>query len=56
MRLTNSIFFKNAFFVLQFEDDGFMVVDIGDVLKKHKEWMEELPNVTPFFGKFKATS
>ncbi|XP_072039077.1 uncharacterized protein [Amphiura filiformis] len=34
----------------KFEDDGFMVVDIGDVLKKHKEWLRELPQVTPFFA------
>ncbi|XP_072037466.1 ornithine decarboxylase-like [Amphiura filiformis] len=34
----------------KFEEDAFMVVDIGDVLKKHKEWLSELPRVTPFFA------
>ncbi|XP_072044148.1 ornithine decarboxylase-like [Amphiura filiformis] len=34
----------------KFVDDAFMVVDIGDVLKKHNEWLSELPRVTPFFA------
>ncbi|XP_072020188.1 ornithine decarboxylase-like [Amphiura filiformis] len=34
----------------KFVDDAFMVVDVGDVLKKHKEWLSELPRVTPFYA------
>ncbi|XP_072020198.1 ornithine decarboxylase-like [Amphiura filiformis] len=34
----------------KFVDDAFMVVDIGDVLKKHKEWLSELPRITPFYA------
>ncbi len=38
-------------FMLQYKDDAFLVIDMGDVLKKHETWLRELPSVTPFYSK-----
>ena len=33
------------------QEDAFYVLDIGDVVRKHKEWKLKLPRVAPFYGK-----
>ena len=44
-------YFYYYYCLFQFKEDAFIVVDIGDVLKKHKKWLEELPRVKPYFGR-----
>lgn len=32
------------------QEKAFYIVDIGNVIKKHQEWIAKLPKVTPYFG------
>lgn len=34
------------------QEDGFYIVDVGEVIKKHHEWTTKIPRVTPHFGMF----
>lgn len=33
------------------QEEAFFVLDVGDIVRKHKEWKLKLPRVTPFYGK-----
>lgn len=33
-------------------EDPFYVVDIGDIIKKHQEWISKMPKVVPHYGTF----
>ena len=39
-----------VFFVPKDPDDAFYIVDLADVLLKHKKWVSLLPRVEPFYG------
>lgn len=32
------------------QEDGFYIVDIGDVIEKHRKWISKMPRVDPHFG------
>lgn len=32
------------------QEEAFYVLDVGDIVRKHKEWKLKLPRVTPFYG------
>ena len=32
------------------QEEAFYVLDVGDVIRKHKEWKLKLPRVHPFYG------
>lgn len=32
------------------QEDGFYIVDIGDIINKHREWITKIPRVTPHYG------
>lgn len=34
----------------QTDEDSFFVLDIGDLIKKHKTWLREFPRITPHFA------
>ncbi|XP_012524638.1 ornithine decarboxylase isoform X2 [Monomorium pharaonis] len=36
--------------VTQSEENAFYIADIGNVIKKHQEWLAKLPRVIPHFG------
>ena len=40
------------FDVFQIQEEAFYVCDIGDIVRKHKEWKMKLPRVEPFYGKY----
>lgn len=44
--------FNISFIRLQDSDDAFYIVDLADILLKHKKWVSLLPRVEPFYGKF----
>ncbi|KAG5335644.1 AZIN2 inhibitor, partial [Acromyrmex heyeri] len=31
------------------QEDGFYIVDIGDIINKHREWITKIPRVTPHY-------
>lgn len=33
------------------QEEAFYVLDVGDIVRKHKEWKLKLPRVAPFYGK-----
>lgn len=33
------------------QEDAFYILDLGDIIRKHKEWILSMPRVTPFYGK-----
>lgn len=33
-------------------EDPFYVADIGDVIKRHQEWINKMPKVIPHYGTF----
>lgn len=33
------------------QDNAFLVIDLDDIVLKHKEWKMILPRITPFYGK-----
>lgn len=33
------------------QEEAFYILDLGDVVRKHKEWKLKLPRVQPFYGK-----
>lgn len=35
----------------QTDEDSFFVLDVGDLIRKHKIWLKEFPRITPHFGK-----
>lgn len=37
-------------YYLQAQEEAFYVCDIGDIIRKHKEWKSKLPRVVPFYG------
>ena len=34
------------------QEEAFYVLDMGDIVRKHKEWKLKLPRVQPFYGNF----
>jgi len=32
------------------QENGFYIVDIGDVINKHREWITKIPRVVPHYG------
>lgn len=32
------------------QEDGFYIVDIGDIINKHREWITKIPRVAPHYG------
>lgn len=32
------------------QEDGFYIVDLGDIINKHREWTTKIPRVTPHYG------
>ena len=32
------------------QEEAFYILDVGDVIRKHKEWKLKLPRVHPFYG------
>ena len=45
-------YFNVWFICLQDSDDAFYIVDLADILLKHKKWVSLLSRVEPFYGKF----
>jgi len=43
---------KRNFCPFQEKDDAFYVVDLGDILLKHRKWVSQLPRVEPFYGTY----
>ena len=35
------------------QKDAFLVINLDDIVRKHREWIQKLPRVTPFYGKMK---
>lgn len=33
------------------QEEAFYVLDIGDIVQKHKIWKEKMPRVEPYYGK-----
>ena len=33
------------------QEEAFYVLDVGDIIRKHKEWKLKMPRVAPFYGK-----
>lgn len=33
-------------------EDAFYIADIGDVIKRHHEWINKMPKVVPHYGMF----
>jgi len=38
--------------MLQDKHDAFYVGDLGDIIRKYKNWVTLLPRVEPFYGTF----
>ena len=38
--------------LFQETDDAFYVVELADILLKHKKWVSLLPRVEPFYGRY----
>jgi hypothetical protein len=38
------------FYSVQVQEEAFYVCDVGDVVRKHKEWKLKLPRVEPHYG------
>lgn len=36
------------------QENGFYIVDIGDIINKHREWITKIPRVVPHYGMFIA--
>jgi hypothetical protein len=34
------------------QEEAFYVLDVGDIIRKHKEWKLKMPRVAPFYGKY----
>lgn len=34
------------------QEEAFYVLDVGDIVRKHKVWKSLMPRVHPFYGKF----
>lgn len=32
------------------QEEAFYVLDVGDIIRKHKEWKLKMPRVAPFYG------
>lgn len=32
------------------QEDAFYIVDIGDIINKHREWITKIPRVAPHYG------
>lgn len=32
------------------QEDAFYIVDIGDIVNKHREWITKMPRVAPHYG------
>lgn len=32
------------------QEDAFYIVDIGDIINKHREWITKIPRVVPHYG------
>ena len=37
---------------LQDKRDAFYVCDLGDIIRKYKHWVTQLPRVEPFYGNY----
>jgi hypothetical protein len=40
-----------VFYSGQVQEEAFYVCDIGDIVRKHKEWKLKMPRVEPHYGK-----
>lgn len=36
------------------QEEAFYVLDIGDIVQKHRLWKQKLPRVDPFYGKLNS--
>lgn len=34
------------------QENGFYIIDIGDIIYKHREWITKIPRVVPHYGMF----
>lgn len=34
------------------QEEAFYILDVGDVIRKHKDWKLKMPRVSPFYGNF----
>lgn len=34
------------------QEDAFYIADIGDVIKRHNEWISKMPKIIPHYGAF----
>lgn len=32
------------------QEEAFYVLDVGDIVRKHRVWTEKLPRVSPYYG------
>lgn len=35
------------------QEEAFHILNVGEVVARHKFWIENMPRVTPYFGKYK---
>ena len=33
------------------QEEAFLVMDLDDIVRKHKQWKLKLPRIVPFYGK-----
>lgn len=33
------------------QEDAFYILDVGDIVEKHRTWLSKIPRVEPHFGK-----
>ena len=38
------------------QEEAFYVLDVGDIIRKHKEWKLKMPRVSPFYGILSSTT
>lgn len=34
----------------QNQEDAFYILDVGNIIQKHKEWIKKIPRVIPHYG------
>jgi len=43
---------KNIITNIEDQERAFYIADIGNVLRKHQEWITKMPKVIPYFGTY----
>lgn len=43
---------KNIIINTEDQERAFYIADIGNVLRKHQEWITKMPKVIPYFGMY----